>query len=117
MVRVTISAVTDIEKPKQRTPHSTIRINSSLSSVRHFRWRCRCKTSLSAIAILSPRRGSGGMCGLVDPADQVLDLLGVRAEVVGKLVEIGIGDLLEAGLVDVGDDLHSHLLELGCRRV
>src|SRR5262249_59721317 len=45
-------------------------------------------------------------------ADQVLDLLRVRTEIVGELVEIGIGDLLEAGLVDVGDDLDAHLLEL-----
>jgi hypothetical protein len=41
----------------------------------------------------------------VDRPDQVLDLLGVRAELLGELVEIGIGDFLEARFVDVFDDL------------
>src|SRR5229473_2992006 len=53
----------------------------------------------------------------VDRPDQGLDLVGMRAEVLGELVEIGIGDLLEARLVDVGDDLDAHLLKLGRSRV
>src|SRR5258705_11650089 len=54
---------------------------------------------------------------LIDRPDQRLDLVGVRAELLGELVEIGIGDLLEARLVAVLDDLDAHLLEFGCRRV
>ncbi len=37
MVRVTMSAVTDSEKPKHNTPQMIIRISSSLSNDRHFR--------------------------------------------------------------------------------
>src|SRR5258705_10978582 len=36
---------------------------------------------------------------LLDRADQVLDLLGVRAELLGELVEIRIGHGNEAGLI------------------
>src|ERR1051326_4256299 len=49
----------------------------------------------------------------IDRPDQGLDLVGVRAEVLGELVEIGIGDLLKARLVDIGNDLDAHFLELG----
>src|SRR6478672_3014582 len=51
MVRVTMSAVTDSEKPKHSTPHRIMSASSSQSSQRHFRWRWRCNTSLSAMAI------------------------------------------------------------------
>src|ERR1700688_2369073 len=48
----------------------------------------------------------------VDRSDQGLDLIRMRTEVLGELVQIGIGDLLKAGLVDIGDDLDAHFLEL-----
>src|SRR5215471_2951186 len=51
--------------------------------------------------------------GLFDRPDQILDPLGMRTEIVSELVEVWIGDLLEARLVDVPDDLDAHLLELG----
>src|ERR1700689_475200 len=54
---------------------------------------------------------------LVECADQVLDLLGVRPELLGELVEIGVGNRDEAGLVDVGDDLHADRLQLYLRLV
>ena len=37
MVRVTMSNITDSEKPKHSTPQRIIRTSSSLSSARHFR--------------------------------------------------------------------------------
>ena len=37
MVRVTMSNITDTEKPKHSTPQSIIRISSSRSNARHFR--------------------------------------------------------------------------------
>src|SRR6516225_7901763 len=113
IVRVRMLAVTDSEKPKQSTPHSTISASSRRSSARHFRWRCRCSTSLSAIAINLPVAAAAASHRLVDRSDQVLDLLGVGPEIACELVEIGIGDLLEAGLVDVGDDLDADLLKPG----
>src|ERR1700747_913547 len=112
-----MSAVTDSEKPKQSTPHSTISASSRQSNARHFRWRCRCKTSLSAIAINLPVADAAASHGLVERSDQGLDLLGVGPEIVRELVEIGIGDLLEAGLVDVRDDLDADLREPGCCRM
>src|ERR1700690_336948 len=52
----------------------------------------------------------------VDRPDQGLDLVGMRSKFLGELVEIRIGNFLEACLVDVGDDLDAHFLELGgCR--
>src|SRR6516162_8304004 len=45
-------------------------------------------------------------------ADQVLDLHRVRAEIGRHLVEIRIGDLLEARLVDIAHNLHPDPLEL-----
>src|ERR1700730_4388526 len=87
MVRVTMSAVTDNEKPKQSRPHSTIKPSSSLSNTGHFRCPCRCSTSLSAMAIeysvvLVGRPGDVTR-GSVDCADQILDLLRVRSEILG----------------------------------
>src|SRR5215475_9323049 len=109
MVRVTMSAVTDNEKPKHSRPHSIIRISSSRSSARHFRCRCRCSTNVSAMAM--ERFPSSRV--LVDRADQVLDLLRMRAELPGELVEIGIGDRGEALLVDVFDHLDAERFQLG----
>src|SRR5579872_775183 len=51
----------------------------------------------------------------INRPDQILDLLGMRAEILGELVEIGIGDLLEARLVDIGHDLDADFLKLGGR--
>src|SRR6516225_6974416 len=48
-----------------------------------------------------------------DTADQILDLARVRAEIGRHLVEVRIGHLLEARLVDVADDLDTNRLELG----
>src|SRR5215813_9692802 len=108
MVRVTMSQVTDSEKPKHSTPQTIISTSSSLSNDCHFRWRCRCSTNLSLMAIVIPGDGGkstglpaasrrmrpcGGLMvrearrlraphheGLVHRPDQVLDLLGVRPE-------------------------------------
>src|SRR5215471_14216307 len=72
-------------------------------AVRRKTWMPGSSTGMTAVVIS------------VDRPDQVLDLLRVRTELFRELVEIGIGDLLEAGLVDIGDDLHPHLLKLGRR--
>src|SRR5579863_4520865 len=56
MVRVAMSQTTESEKPKHRMPHNIISASSSQSSARHFRCCCRCKTSLSAIAIVQLSR-------------------------------------------------------------
>src|SRR5207245_220038 len=53
---------------------------------------------------------------LIYGPDHRLDLFGMWAEILGQLVQVGIADLLETRLVDVGDDLDSHRLEL-CRRL
>ena len=47
---------------------------------------------------------------LINAPDQLLDLVGVRPKLLGKLVEVRTGYFLKAGLVDVGDDLHPHPL-------
>src|SRR6185437_6177601 len=52
---------------------------------------------------------------LVDRADQVLDLLGVGPKLLGKLVEVGIGDRGKALLVHILDDLDAETLQLGGR--
>src|SRR6202521_3344020 len=49
---------------------------------------------------------------LIDRPDQILDFLGMRSELLGELVEIGIGDRGEAGFVDVGHDLHADRFQL-----
>src|SRR5258708_40191799 len=54
---------------------------------------------------------------LVDAADQLFDLGGVRTESGGKLVQIRRGDVDKARLVDIGDDLDSDRLELADRLV
>src|ERR1700704_1509712 len=52
---------------------------------------------------------------LLDGADQVLDLLGVGTEILGKLVEIGIGYRDEARFVDIGYHFHADRLQLVLR--
>src|SRR5258708_38985153 len=52
---------------------------------------------------------------LFNRADEILDLLGVRPKLLGELVEIGIGNRDEAGLVDLGDDLDADLPQLVLR--
>src|SRR3984957_9783989 len=54
---------------------------------------------------------------LVDAADQLFDLGGVGPKASGKLVQIRRGDVDEARLVDVGDDLDADRLELADRLV
>src|SRR5215471_21386310 len=75
MVRVTMSAVTDSEKPKHNTPHNSIKTSSSRSNARHFKWRCRCNTSLSAIGILRTLRQHcvhPPLEGEEEPVDQLI---------------------------------------------
>ena len=43
--RVTMSQITDVQKPASVTPHSTISTPSSQSSDFHLRWRWRVSTS------------------------------------------------------------------------
>src|SRR4051812_41223504 len=54
---------------------------------------------------------------LVDRPDQVLDLLGMRAKLLGQLVEIGVGNCDKARFVDVADDLDADRLQLVLRLV
>src|SRR4051812_22429638 len=56
----------------------------------------------------APSGAHPGMTTSVDRPDQRLDLVGVRAELFGKLVQIGVGDLGKTRLVDIIDDLHAH---------
>src|SRR6266576_1548065 len=55
------------------------------------------------------------MRGLIDRADQVLDLFRVWTELFGELVEIRIGDRRKAPLVYVIDNLDAERFQL-CRR-
>src|SRR5260370_33776132 len=61
----------------------------------------------------SPGRRADGPAGpgLIDRADQVLDLLRVRAKLLGELVEIGIGDRRKTLLVHILDDLDPERLQ------
>src|SRR5882672_12310706 len=101
-MRVTMSQVTVTVKPVIATPQSTISARSTKSNARHFRWRWDCRTSEMAGALL-------------DAAHQAEDLDRVRPELVRQLVLDRCADFFETGLVDAGDDLHAHLLELGAR--
>src|ERR1700759_5341229 len=58
------------------------------------------------------RPGMTTIIGSLRRADQVLDLFGVRPEVVRELVEQRLGNRPEARLVDILDDLDAYLLEL-----
>src|SRR4029078_4257497 len=80
--RVTMSKMTEVQKPASVTPHSTINVDSSQSSDFHLSCRWRCRTSeRSLVSIRYPdRRG-----GLLDGADLLLDLGGLRAEFLGHL--------------------------------
>src|SRR5258705_1361798 len=115
IVRVRMSHETDRENPNSINPQMIIKTISSLSRARHFKWRCRFSTSLSAIAT-SQHHGWGlppasSTSAFPDPGRSVdgpyqsLDLVGVGAELLGELVQVGFADLLKAGFVDVGDDL------------
>src|SRR6516225_4547466 len=57
MVRVTMSNVTVVEKPSRHSPHRIIKIVSRTSKQRHFKWRCRCSTSL--LVMFWPRLARG----------------------------------------------------------
>src|SRR3954464_13238750 len=103
-MRVTTSQITVTVKPVIATPHSTISARSSGSSARHFRWRCVCRTS----------EAMARSC-LLDVAHQAQDLDCVRAQLARQLVLDRLAHLLEARLVDGGDDLHADLLEAGAR--
>jgi len=49
----------------------------------------------------------------IDRPDQVLDLLGMRTEFLGELVEKWVGDRCEALLVHILDNLDTKALQLG----
>src|SRR6516165_7927677 len=82
-VRVTMSKVTVVEKPSRHSPQRTIKLVSRTSKQRHFKWRCRCSTS--PLVMFWPRFG-----------EEMLDFGRVRAELFGKLVEIGFSEIDEA---------------------
>src|ERR1039458_4836457 len=84
---------------ERRDPQSpalmmTEAICPSAKSIRHGVW---------VLAFAGTTRGNMVTSGLIDRPDQGLDLVSMRAEVFRELVEIGIGDLLKARLVDIGD--------------
>src|SRR5215467_7727406 len=82
-VRVTMSNVTVAQKQNSSTPHSTISASSRPSSTRHFRWRCRGATSLTAMVIGNSacvRERRGPLTGLLYGLDQILDLHRVGAK-------------------------------------
>src|SRR3954467_541871 len=99
-MRVTMSHTTVTVKPVMATPQSTISARSTRASARPLRWRCDCSTR---------------EIGLLYVADEAQDLDRVRPELLGELVLDRLAHRLEARLVDAGDDLHAHLLELGAR--
>src|SRR4051812_26638112 len=100
--RVTMSHTTVIVKPAIAMPQNTMSARSIASSARHFRWRCSSETRAMARPLLHA-------------AHEPQHLDRVRAEILGDLVLHGCGDLLEARLFDLVDDLHAHLLQLGAR--
>src|SRR5215470_2101105 len=59
-VRVTMSKVTVEEKPSRHSPQRTIKLVSRTSKQRHFKWRCRCSTSL--LVMFWPRFGEETLC-------------------------------------------------------
>src|SRR5262249_14370140 len=122
IVRVTMSNVTVVQKLNSRTPHSTISASSRPSSTRHFRWRCRGATSLTAMVIgnsacVRERKradGSALWSLLLHGLDQILDLHRVRAEFGREFIEIRIREFLKTGFVDVGDYFDTKRLQLVC---
>src|SRR5215468_9194847 len=87
IVRVAMSNVTVVQKLNRSTPHRTISASSRPSNARHFRWRCRGATSLTAMVIGNSACGRDGKRA-DDPApspvllyglDQILDLHRVGA--------------------------------------
>src|SRR6476660_9384225 len=115
--RVMMSHNTEKLKPNSVAPHSNISTASSQSSERHLSCRCRESTSDRSSAILNAPPVVVSTTALLHRRDQLMDLVGMRPQLLGHLVEVGRGDLGEARLVDVGHDLHAHALELGCRLV
>src|SRR3984893_8220225 len=105
-----MSRETEREKPNSASPQITIRMISSRSRARHFRCRWRRSKSLSARVRIHADDDNGE--SLINAPDQVLDPVGVRPKLLGKLVEVRIGYFLKAGLVHIGDDLHPHAFEL-----
>src|SRR5690348_10465850 len=97
-VRVTISHTTVTVNPVMAIPQRIIRMRSSGSSARHFRWRLSWSTSAMV---------------LLDAAHQAEHLDRVRAEALGDRILHRRRDLLEARLVHLVDDLHAHLRKLG----
>src|ERR1019366_8466801 len=88
----------------------------SAKSIRHGAAMSAIALTLRVPAFAGTTRGNMVTSGLVDRPDQGLDLVRMRAELLGELVEIGIGDFLKTRLVDVGDDLDAQFLEFRCRR-
>src|SRR5215831_7047908 len=121
IVRVMMSNVTVVQKLNSRTPHSTISASSRPSSTRHFRWRCRGATSLTAMVIGNSacvrERKRAPLTGLLYGLDQILDLHRVGAKFGGEFIEIGICEFLKTGFVDVGDYFDSKRLQLVRRLV
>src|SRR5262245_8594765 len=126
IARVMTSARTRILKPVMQTPHRIINVFSRGSSMRHFKWRCSCKTSPSKRIAQFRIPGGGGESGnspllwpllLLRVADQIEDLHRVRAQVRDKLVLDRLADLGKAAFVNVLDDLDADFLELGQRLV
>src|SRR6516165_1090687 len=133
MVRVVTSKNTASVNPNMHTPHRIIKRASSQSSSGHFRCRCRwmirarlVANSLMLAMIAPSARQSGGYrarhrlrvrlrFGLLNLADQIQELHGVRAELIGELVLDGCRRLGEARLVHVGVHLYAQLYQLLCR--
>src|SRR5579883_2279134 len=112
--RVITSKNTDVVKPRRHMPQSAIMMRSTKSSARHLRWRWDCRT-MSPVAFIVPRSRYG--TGLLHGADELQELDRMWAEVAGDLVLDRLGDLDEAGLVDILHELDTHLLELRHRVV
>src|SRR6266851_6834053 len=119
--RVTMSNITEVEKANSVRPHMTIRVTSSQSSAGHLRCRWRGRSSSRANAMApDPEarpadRPAARLLRLLDRANQFHDPGRVRPQFGGEFVEIRLGDLHEAALVDVGDDFDADRGELGLR--
>src|SRR5436190_10637227 len=118
IVRVTISKTTVVENPNSSSPQTIIRTSSRPSSARHFRWRCRSSTSLSAMRMSSTRQAAEGREAslrrgrLLDGVDQVLDLHRMGTKLLREPLLQRRSGADEARLVDVGDDLDADRLQL-----
>src|SRR5262245_14141856 len=132
MVRVVTSKNTASVNPNMQTPHRIIKRASSQSSAGHFRCRCRwmirarlvANSLMSAMIAPSARKRAVPSqappavrlrFGLLNLADQIQQLHGVRTELLGELVLDGCRRLGEARLVHVGVHLYAQLYQLLCR--